>query len=116
MAAYFKLGPKAISYSDPIMGISIAAGNVIKLSKTPTHKLFISRLKGGAIRGASEEEYNKFMGIVPEPIYDFDREELESMTVSEIIEDATEQEVSKAILESFKKLKKAEIIKILLNL
>lgn len=124
MANYFKLGPKASSFTDPVSGIKLGPGEVIKLARTPNNRLFISRLKGKAIVGATEQEYNQYTGLelTPEPeppeesLYLFVKEELESLTISEILDDAEDQEVPADVIKSLKKMTKAEMIKTLVNL
>ena len=124
MPSYFKLGPKAISFSDPVSKVSLGTGDVVKLNRTPQNKFFMSRLKGGAIAGATEAEYNKFMGIVPEPPpptkptseFDFDLKELQGMTIAEIMDEADDQEIPDQVYDSLKSLKKAQMINVLMNL
>lgn len=121
MPAFFKLGRKAISFFDQATGITITPGEVIKTKTTPKSRFFLNRLKGGAIVGATEAEYNKANGIEPPPPPDppslpasglfYSVEELRDMTISEILEEVEEElDFSEEKMKELKKLKKEDLI------
>jgi len=79
MAKYVKLGDKAESYYDPYSGLSLAGKEVKELLGTAlTSNSIANALKGGHLSHASEYEFVKAGGVIPEVEKDEEEETIES--------------------------------------
>jgi hypothetical protein len=116
MAKYVKLGDKAESFSDPFSGLNLAGKEVKELTGDALNSNSIKNaLKGGHLSYASEFEFTKAGGVIPE----IGKEEDEEETIeSEFGKNAEEliayykktYDVKAADVKAFKKLTLQEMV------